>query len=124
MRVIVSIVLIASLAGCSPPGQPFAIAAAVDFASIAVFKRGTFDLIYSGITGKDCSVVRLGEGKTYCRASEGKLPPAPVCTRSLGYVECWANPEALDHPSRLVVDGPQVLTAEQERNAAHRWPDL
>lgn len=46
-------------------------------------------------------------------------PPAPpaFCTRSLGVVDCWANPEALNSPPpRGVADGPRTLTPAQEIN--------
>ena len=54
-------------------------------------------------------------------------PPAPpaFCTRSLGTVDCWSNPGALNSPpARGVADGPSTLTPAQEINRTSRWPGL
>lgn len=49
-------------------------------------------------------------------------PPQPYCTRTLGRVECWANPEALPGPPPEVADGARALTAAQRADCHRRWP--
>jgi hypothetical protein len=120
--------LVLVLPGCAPWTQPystFAGIAAVNTASVAVFGRAVPDLVYSGITGNNCSVVRLEQGKSYCKPMEPPPAPPPFCTHSLGTVDCWINPEALNGPApHGVADGPRALTPEQETNRTARWPNL
>ena len=93
---------------------------------VAVFHRSVPDLVYSGITGRDCSVVRLDQGESYC--APVALPPKvpPYCTRSLGRVDCWAHPEQVVNLPPQVAQGPhdglQELTEEQNRTRLARWP--
>lgn len=91
--------------------------------SVAAIGRTPPDAVYSLITGKDCSMVRLDQGKTYCRPVEPKPAAQPVCTRSLARVDCWQDPDSLPGGRpQGVADGPTVLTAEQEANRVRRWP--
>lgn len=87
--------------------------------SVAVMQRTPIDAVYSLATGKDCSVVRLDQGKSYCRPTEPPPPAQPYCTRSLGVTDCWANP-AGEPPQQA--DGPNVLTPQQEANRTRKWP--
>lgn len=118
------LLLLSLLSGCGislvEPAGAFVAASA---ASVPVFGRSVPDVLYSGITGKDCSVVRLEQGKTYCRAADPPIAPPPVCTRSLGTIECWTNPEAFAVPLRSVADAPSP-TAEQEAYRTRRWPNF
>jgi hypothetical protein len=41
--------------------------------SIAVIERIPFDAAYSTLSGKDCCIVRLDQGKSDCRRSAGPL---------------------------------------------------
>lgn len=126
MRRLLALLLFA-LAGCgaSPWTQPVAAVAAADAASVTVFGRSMVDLVYSGVSGRDCSIVRLEQGKTYCKPQEPPPVPPPICTRSLGLVDCWANPAELNGPTpRGLADGPQALTPEQEADRTARWPKL
>jgi hypothetical protein len=111
------------LAGCGWSDNLIATAlVGATVGSIATIQRTPADAVYSLLTGRDCSVVRLDQGKSYCRPMEPK-PEAPAfCTRSLGTVNCWQDPDKLaDHPFG-VADGPMSLTAEQEANRVRRWP--
>ena len=71
------------LIGCgATPEQALTGVGALGVGSIAVMQRSPFDAIYSVITGKDCSVVRLEQGKNYVidmradvRTSPGKIDP-------------------------------------------------
>jgi hypothetical protein len=110
------------LAGCTGVTPVEGAVAAASVASIAVLGRGVGDVVVSGVTGKDCSVVRLEQGKTYCKPQQPPPRPPPYCTRTLGSIECWSNPEALPGPPREVADGPRALTAEQEADRTKRWP--
>lgn len=91
----------------------------VTVGSIAVLHRSPFDALWSLATGRDCSVVRLDEGKTWCREPEPPPAPPPYCTRSLGTVDCWADPKG--QPPQ-VADGPSTLTPAQEADRTRHWP--
>jgi hypothetical protein len=90
--------------------------------TIPVIHRTVPDAVYSLWTGRDCSVVRLDEGKTYCRPLEPPPEPPAFCTRSLGSVDCWLDPATVPGHPRGVADGPSGLTAEQEANRLRTWP--
>jgi hypothetical protein len=113
------------LAGCGgTPEQVLTGVGALGIGSIAVLQRSPFDAVWSTITGRDCSVVRLEQGKSYCRPIEPPPEPQPFCTRSLGVADCWQDPASLpDHPRQLG-DGPHTLTPAQEADRTRRWPNL
>jgi hypothetical protein len=90
--------------------------------TIAVIQRSPFDAVYSTITGRDCSIVRLDRGQSYCRPVEPAPPPPPFCTRSLGTVDCWQDPVRLPGQPQPVAQGPQTLTPEQEAHRLRTWP--
>jgi hypothetical protein len=121
MRLILLLFLL--LTGCGATPETLGAAAlGAGVASIAIMQRSPVDAAYSAWTGKDCSVVRLDRGQTYCRPTEPEPPAQPFCTRSLGVADCWQDPAALpDHPPG-VADGPNTLTPEQEANRTRRWP--
>ena len=117
--------LLATLAGCNvPPVEPPGILLAADAAAIPVVHRDLFDVVYSALTGKDCSVVRLDRMQTYCRPIEPPPMPPRYCTRSLGVVDCWAEPLAPPSLGRPVADDPSRLTPAQERDRTRPWPPL
>jgi hypothetical protein len=126
MRLVVLLVL---LCGCAttPPGS---IAAGVGFAaanvaSVSIIGRTLPDAVISVVTDKDCSAVRLEQGKTYCRHPDPPPTAPPFCTRGLADVECWPSAEALAGPPRhAVADGPSSLTPEQEAYRTRAWPYL
>ena len=115
------------LAGCESIGAPgaplLAIPAAVEGVSLVFTQRGVGDSVVSLLTGQDCSYVRIAKGQTYC-GSDPPPPVQPICTRSLGKVDCWTTPPVATPPYSNVRDGPYELTAEQERNRTSRWPKL
>ncbi len=121
---VAALALLATLCGCTPPATPAVLLGLGDLASVATFHRGLFDLAYSGSTGRDCSIVRLDRGQSYCREKEAPPAPPPYCTRSLGAVDCWADPAAVPNLPREVADGPRTLTPAQEHQRTARWPDL
>ena len=109
------------LAGCGDPTQATVIGAAVGIGSIAVFGRTPVDAVWSIATGRDCSIVRLEKGQSYCREP---LPPPeepPYCTRSLGRVDCWNDRTAVPGHPAGVADGPVHLTPAQERDRTKGW---
>jgi hypothetical protein len=110
-------------AGCGMSDNLVAIVGVgANVASIAAIQRSPADAVYSWWTGRDCSVVRLDEGKTYCRPVEPEPEPPVFCTRSLGSVDCWRDPASMAGHPQGVADGPAGLTAEQERNRTRTWP--
>lgn len=90
--------------------------------SVTTIGRAPTDAVYSLVTGKDCSVVRLDQGKSYCRPQEPVPPQPEFCTRSLGVVDCWQDAERMSQRYPGVADGPTTLTADQEANRTRRWP--
>ena len=112
--------------GCEYPASVSAAAgntlsmAAANGASVAVLGRSLPDVLYSAVSGKDCSMVRLEQGKTYCEPNDPP-PPARYCTRSLGTVDCWADRSLLPVPQTPVGDTPEPNLAQQRYRAA-RWP--
>ena len=92
--------------------------------SIAVLHRSPFDAAYSAISGKDCSVVRLDQGKSYCRPVEPPPESQPYCTRSLGVADCWREPDRLPNRPPELTAGPRELTPLQEADRTRSWPPL
>ena len=107
------------LAGCQAAGAPgaplLAIPAAVEGLSLRAFGRTTGDAVVSLLTGEDCSIARIGRGEAYCGRDDPPAPP-PLCTRSLGAVDCWRAPPPAWPPQRGVADGPASLTEAQENH--------
>ncbi len=113
------------LAGCNVPWpEPPGILLAADAAAIPVVHRDLFDVVYSTLTGKDCSVVRLDRVQTYCRPIEPPPPPPRYCTPSLGRVDCWAGTVQPPSLGRPVADGPSRLSPAQEQDRTRSWPPL
>ncbi len=112
------------LAGCETvtPMVGAELAGAATVGSVAAIGRTPVDAAYSLVTGKDCSLVRLDQGKTYCRPTEPKPEAPPYCTRSLGVVDCWKDPAAMPNLGPNVADGPHTLTPAQETNRTRSWP--
>jgi len=111
------------LAGCGEPGNAVTVAANVG--AVAVFGRTLPDLIYSGLSGRDCSMVRVEQGRSWCREVEPAPVAPPFCTRSLGTIDCWASEASQPIPARRgVADGPQRLTDRQELHRLRGWPGL
>ena len=61
--------------------MPLAALAGAELASVTVFGRGLVDIGASAVSGRDCSIVRLDRGETYC-APRVPAEPAPFCTGS------------------------------------------
>jgi hypothetical protein len=109
------------LGGCANWTEPTGAFVAANAASVVVFGRSIPDLAVSGVTGKDCSVVRLDQGKSYCAPPEQPPGTPQFCTRSLARVDCWASPAVLPNRQQGVADGPS-LNAVQERDRVAPWP--
>lgn len=98
-------------------------AALVGAGAIPVIGRSLPDAVVSTLSGRDCSVVRLDAGRSYCAAAEA-VPAPVVCTRSLGVVDCWKNPKDLGAAYTEVADGPRGLTPAQEADRTRAWHKL
>ncbi len=110
------------LAGCDTAS--LAIAGAASVASITLTGRGVPDILVSGLSGRDCSIVRLDRGLSYCAPVPPPPGPPPYCTPSLGRVDCWVTPPPSVPMQRGVVDGPVYLTPAQEANRTAWWPGI
>jgi hypothetical protein len=97
---------------------------AASLAAVPVLGRTLPDAIYSTITGKDCSAVRLEQGKSYCRHPEPswteEVAAQPACSRSLAGVDCWTNPDVFSNRPTTVAAAPKP-TAEQEVYRVRGW---
>ena len=114
--------LVLSCAGCGNLSPAAGALAGAEVASVVVFGRGITDIGVSAVTGKDCSVVRLDKGETYCAPRQPVSNPGePFCTRSLGVVDCWANPTPYLLRSAPVGDTPPPTPLQEEYRRA-RWP--
>lgn len=111
------LLLLVALGGCAP-AVGFV---ATDIASVAVFGRGLGDIGVSAITGRDCSVVRLDTGKTYCAPRDDTPPPQPFCTRTIGSVNCWADPYLVPQQQHELGYTPPP-SEDQLRYRSARWP--
>lgn len=120
-RLLGAVLGMASLGGCADTAGPLA---AVGIGSIVVAGRTPIDIAVSAAVGRDCSVVRLDRGKSYCKPVEPPPPPPAFCTRSLAAVDCWEGPSPFGYYQRGLADGPSDLTAEQERHRSAPWPRL
>jgi hypothetical protein len=112
------------LAGCESAVPVAAGLAIGNIASVTTIGRTLPDAAVSLVTGRDCSLVRLDRGRSYCRAEELPPVPQPYCTRSIGRVDCWRSPPLAIPPRPGVADGRAVLTTAQEAHRTRRWPGL
>ena len=113
------LLLLLNLTACVEPSGALL---GANVASVAVFGRGVGDIVVSAASGQDCSVVHWEQHKSYCAAIPPPPEPPPFCTRSLGRVECWLNPEAFSNLPTPIADGPRVLTPEQDARRLRPWP--
>jgi hypothetical protein len=122
MKTLLMLTLLA-LSGCGWPPDMIATAVIGTTAgSISAIGRTPVDALVGLVRGQDCSIVRMEQGKTYCKAVEPPPEPPAFCTRTLAEVNCWADPATLpDHPTG-VADGPWQLTPAQEANRVRKWP--
>jgi hypothetical protein len=93
----------------------------VEAASVAVFGRGVVDIGVSAVTGRDCSIVRLDRQQDYCAPREHMPRTEPYCSRTLGNVQCWQNPEAFGDLPKQIADSP-APTTDQQRQITSNWP--
>ncbi len=112
MRLLLLLALL--LPGCGT--QPVGPLLAAEAASVVVFGRGIVDIGVSAVTGRDCSIVRLDRGQTYCAPLPGPHRDR-YCTRTLAAVDCWDLPAT--RPG--MADTPSADDAQQRLRAA-RWP--
>ncbi|WP_207540443.1 hypothetical protein [Sabulicella rubraurantiaca] len=103
---ILPFLLLLLLPGCDGPAAVATVG--VNVAALMVTGRTVPDLVVSGVTGLDCSVVRLDRRLSYCASREEVARHIPYCTRSLGSVDCWVTrPAAIPQP-RGVADTPPL----------------
>ena len=115
--------LAALLSACGAATAPGAgMVTIAGLATVPALGRTPPDALYSLATGRDCSLVRMERGQSYCRPTDPPWETAPICTRSLGVVDCWRKPEAFGTKLTPVADAP-APTAQQEAYRLRRWPD-
>ena len=115
--------LLLSLAACGVSWTvPVGAFAGFNLASIMALHRTLFDVIWSFAADRDCSIVYLDQGHGYCKPPEPEPPALPYCTRTLGWIDCWTDPQVFIDPPPEVADGPYQLSPAQERNRTSGWP--
>ena len=119
-RILPSLLLL-SLPGALGGCVAVAAAAGAEAASVAVFGRDIVDIGVSAVTGRDCSIVRLDRRQPYCAPREALPAPPLFCSRTLGTVECWSDPESFVSVPHSITDTPS-LTPDQVRQVVGRWP--
>ena len=110
------------LSGCTGPGAAAGIAIGANVLALTTIHRTIPDAVISLVSGKDCSMARLDENKSYCREPYPLPPPPPYCTQTLGEVECWRDPQDMPDLPPQVAEGAQTLSPLQLRNRNRRWP--
>jgi len=55
------------------------------------------DHLVSFQSGKDCSTVRVEQGRTYCKEDEPNPIPDVHCYRTIGDVTCYSEPDPQRH---------------------------
>jgi hypothetical protein len=123
---LIKLLPIGLLGGCGEPIGTTVVSSllAVSLGPIPVIQRTPFDAVWSIHTGQDCSVVRWDKGLSYCRPVELPPVPPPFCSRSLGGVDCWADPASLGNRPREMADGARSLTPAQEAHRTRTWPEF
>lgn len=66
------------------------------------------DHFVSWNVGKDCSTVRIEQGRTYCREDEPNPTPNVYCYPTLGDVMCYAQPDPTREPDSRTGKAPSV----------------
>lgn len=122
MRALLPLLALLALPGCD--ATSLTVGAAVNAASVMLVGRSVPDIVISGLSGRDCSIVRMDRGMSYCGPSQAAPGPPPYCTASIGRVDCWVTRPASIPMQRGVVDGPVALNPAQEANRTAWWPGL
>ena len=114
--------LLLALAACQPLDSMLGTFGAFNVVTLTTLGRSVPDVVVSFLRDRDCSVVRLEQGVSYCVPPDPPPEPAELCTRTLGRVDCWAHPALMPGHPLAVADTP-AMTSAQLLHAAHRWPD-
>ena len=91
------------LAGCAEAVVPVA---AANVGVLAVAGRTAPDMVVSLATGRDCSIAHVETEGVYCRRPVPAQADPPVCTRSIGAVDCWTSVPVATPRHRGLADGP------------------
>jgi len=78
------------------------------------------DHLVSHRTNKDCSTVRVEQGRTYCREDEPNPMPNVHCYQTLGDVMCYSTPDPTRQPADVL--GGQNQTQQQQQQAQQQTP--
>jgi hypothetical protein len=108
------------LCGCAAAAGPLV---AANVASVVAVGRDPADIVVSVVSGRDCGIIRLARGQSYCRPVEAAAAPPLYCTRSLGVADCWDKPNPFGYYQRPMADGAWAPTELQEQNRTARWPE-
>lgn len=84
-----ALLLVLTLGGC---WEGWAIAGGINAGSLMLTGGTVPDVVVSLVTGKTCSVVRLEQGRTYCREDEPNPKPNVYCYATLATPDCYSEP--------------------------------
>lgn len=123
VRFLIALACLVPLAGCGlSAGAGAGLGIGTNVLALTTIHRTIPDAVVSLVTGKDCSMVRLDNGKSYCRHPHPLPQPPPYCTQTIGQTTCWSNPAQLPDHAPQVASGPYQLTPAQLANRDRRWP--
>lgn len=101
------------LGGCAVPVA--AAIGAAEFTTLTSTKKSMVDHVTSSAVGENCSIVAFTETGRYCQAEVTVQRPPVYCYRSLGGVDCYAQPD----PSRVGDPGlaspPPIRTTHRDK---------
>lgn len=106
MRIVAVVLLGLTLSACSDMRSLFPTQVAskivnysiLSTASVMATDKTIPDHLVSYRSGKDCSTVRVEQGRTYCREDEPNPQPVAYCYRTLGDVTCYSQPDPAHQP--------------------------
>lgn len=90
MRKLLSFVVFFVVLGACDLLQPYAV---VDGAVVMGTEKTMADHVISLASGKNCSLIRIEKGLTYCEEDELNPVPNLYCYRELAGVTCYKRPD-------------------------------
>ncbi len=90
MRFAAAIAGVVLLGACSSALTPYAM---VNAAFLVNTDKTMEDHVISATSGKNCSSVRAGTGRSYCEEDELNPSPSVYCYRTLGSITCYDRPD-------------------------------
>lgn len=111
MRIIVMIFGLLALTACANWGPAYL--GAVDGTVVMGTDKTIIDHGISLASGKDCSSVRLEQGKRYCKEDDPVIRPDVYCYRTLADVTCYDRPDPSRQQFQMLGQGEHNLNVQR-----------